>query len=73
MTSQDEKIPLWRGTLEKPKNYPSAANFLTSMQDNLRLARTKLQQAAERANFNEDKKRSHRFSIKENVFLFKFH
>ena len=45
-------------------------NFLASMQDNLRLAKNKLQQAAERAKFYADKKRSHRFFNEEDrVFL----
>ena len=40
------------------------------MQDNLRLARNKLQQAAERAKFSADKKRSRRvFNEGDRVFF----
>ena len=63
-------IPLLPGTLGIPQKCPSAANLLASMQDNLRLARNKLQQATKRAKFYADKKRSRRvFNEGDRVFL----
>lgn len=62
--------PLSPGTIGTPQKCPSAAQFLASMQDNLKFARLKLQQAADRAKFYADKKRSFRsFEEGEKVFL----
>ena len=63
-------IPWLPGTLGTPQKYPSAANFLARIQDNLRLARNKLQQAAKRAKFYVDKKKPCRvFNKGDCVFL----
>ncbi|MCO5572540.1 hypothetical protein L7F22_026295 [Adiantum nelumboides] len=49
---------------------PSAADFLTNIQANLKIAQAKLQQAAERAKHYADKKRSARvFELGDKVFL----
>ncbi|MCO5550079.1 hypothetical protein L7F22_003558 [Adiantum nelumboides] len=49
---------------------PSAADFLTNIQANLKIAQAKLQQAAERAKHYADKKRSARvFKLGDKVFL----
>ncbi|MCO5600867.1 hypothetical protein L7F22_054984 [Adiantum nelumboides] len=49
---------------------PSAADFLTDIQANLKIAQAKLQQAAERAKHYADKKRSARvFELGDKVFL----
>ena len=62
--------PLSPGTIGTPHKCPSAAQFLASMQDNLKLARLTLQQDVERAKFCANKKRSFRsFEEGEKVFL----
>ena len=62
--------PLSPGTIGTPQKCPSAALFLESIQDNLKLAKLKLQQAAERAKFYANRKRSFRsFEEGEKVFL----
>ena len=63
-------ISLSPGTIGTPQKCPSAAQFLASMQDNLKLAKLKLQQGDERAKFYANKKRSFRsFEEGEKVFL----
>ena len=62
--------PLSPGTIGTPQKCPSAAQYLVGMQDNLKLAKLKLQQAAERAKFYANRKRSFRsFEEGEKVFL----
>lgn len=63
-------IPLSPDTKGTPQKCPSAAHFLARMQETLRLAKVKLQQAADRAKYYADKKRSARvFKEGEKVFL----
>lgn len=57
-------------TIDTTKKCPSAADFLTKMQQMLQMAKTKIQRAAHRAKFYADKKRSFRtFNEGERVFL----
>ena len=52
------KSPLTLDTIGTPQKCPSAVDFLAKMRDSLQLAKSKLQQAIDRAKFYADHKRS---------------
>ena len=65
-------IPLSPGTLGIPQKCPSAANFLASMQDNLRLAKNKLSKLLRELSFMLTRKDLVESPMKKTVFFSKF-